>query len=406
MKSVTKNYQWIIIASLFIVLAVNWGIVFNSSGVFIIPIQTQFGTSRAAMLMGLFIRGIVSVITTLIGGQLIDRFGVLRVMRIASLILAVSSFAFAGVNSIGLYYLVMAIQVMATVLTGFLPCSILVNDWFPGKNAIAMSIAFMGSGFGGMLFNFLGGRWIAGMGWQTAALLFAIVISVILIPLAFFVLKNNPDQGVRDNIHMKMDLPGISFVKARRSFKFWALIAVFAINCICASGVINNLTPSFQDIGYSLEKASLITSIAMVCMSIGKLSVGFFFDRLGLRRTTFFANLSLLACLAGLVYGQHIIGVVIALAGFIMGAAYISVAGPVLAYELYGQKDYPKISSFIQTAFNSGGVIAPLIIAALYTQSNSYRPSWILFAVMITGSLFVYHRILPKHHAQTQEKKS
>ena len=396
MKTSNKeNYKWVIVAGLFLCLIVSWGIVFNATSIFVTPIQEELKTDRSIMLLAMVTKGMATVLASFAAGQLMNRYGALRVMRIAAIGVVVSFFGFGFIQTIPQYFIIMALQVTATTLCGFLPVSVLINDWFPGKNATVMGLAFMGSGIGGMIFNALGGYWITTLGWRRTAFIMTLIMALILIPITWLVLKTRQQESAVTAHTANLQKAGILLVDARKTPQFWFVLSSFTIMSITMNGVINNLSPAFQDLGYSLKKAALITSAAMIGMSAGKLLIGQLFNRAGLRIASILANLSMIICLIGLIFGAATPGVSAALIGFVLGGGFASMSVPILADGIYGRRDFSRISGVFQGSFNIGSIIGPLIMSPLFRATGSYEASWFLFIGLLCLNFFIYLKYLP-----------
>lgn len=393
--NVTENFKWVIVAGLFLCLTVSWGLIFNASSIFVTPIQEELKTDRSVMLLAMVLRGIASVLASFAAGSLMNRYGALKIMRITVVVLVASFFAFGFIRSVPQYLVVVALQVVATTLCGFLPVSVIINDWFPEKNATVMGLAFMGSGIGGMIFNALGGYWITALGWRRTALLLTLIMALVLLPIAFLVLRTRRHEGAVSSHAADLKAAGISLEEARQTPQFWLVLVSFMITSITLTGIVNNLSPAFQDLGYTLKNAALISSAAMISMSAGKILIGQLFYRLGLRNASILANLSTMICLMGLIFGGGIPGVAAVLTGFILGGGFASMSVPILADGIYGRRDFSRMSGVLQSAFNIGSILGPLIMSPLYGATGSYRVSWILFVGLLCINFFIYIKYLP-----------
>lgn len=384
------NYKWVIIIGLFLCLTVSWGLIFNAGSIFVTPVQKELNTDRSVMLLAMVIKGIASVLASFAAGFLMNRFGALRLMRVAVVVLTASFFAFSFITTIPQYFIVITLQVIATTLCGFLPVSVIVNDWFPGKNATAMGLAFMGSGIGGMVFNALGGYWISSMGWRKAVLLLSLIMALIMIPITNLVLKTRNRQSAVEAHHANLNEPGVILEDARKHPSFWIILVSFTISSITLTGVVNNLSPAYQDLGYTLKNAALISSVAMISMAAGKILIGQLFHRAGLRKASMLASLSMIILVIGLIFGTSIPGVAATLFGFILGGGFVSMSVPVLADGIYGRRDFSRISGVLQGAFNIGSIIGPLMMSPLYGLTNSYNASWYLFIALSMINVVIY----------------
>lgn len=392
-----EDYRWVIVAGLFLCLVVSWGIIFNASSIFVTPIQADLQTTRSVILLAMVFKGTASVFASVLAGPLMNRYGALRVMRLSSLLLIASFFSFGFIQTIPHYFIMISIQVAATTWCGFLPVSVLINEWFPGKNATVMGLAFMGSGFGGMLFNVLGGNWIVLLGWRQTAFMFSGVMALILIPITWLILVPKPRTNSLTGQTGTVTTSGIRLEEAMKTQQFWWILSSFTIMSITLNGVINNLTPAFQDLGYGLKTAAVITSVAMIGMSGGKLLIGQLFNRAGLRKASILANLSMIICLGGLIFGATIPGVGAALLGFVIGGGFASMSVPFLADGIYGRADFARISGVLQGAFNIGSILGPLSMSPLYSLTGGYGASWTLFIGFLCINFMIYLKYLPNH---------
>lgn len=393
-----ENYKWVIVTGLFLCLIPSWGIIFNASSIFVTPIQAELQTTRSVMLLAMVLKGTASVFASFAAGPLINRHGALRVMRMSSLVLIASFFGFGFIQTIPQYFMIISIQVVATTWCGFLPVSVLVNEWFPGKNATVMGLAFMGSGIGGMIFNALGGNWIVMMGWRQTVVMISGIMAIMLIPITWLVLKPNVRTNSTDGANLNAPpVAGIRLEDAMKTRQFWFVLASFTIMSITLNSIISNLSPAFQDLGYSLKTAALITSAAMIGMSAGKLLIGQLFNRAGLRRASGLANLSMIVCLGGLIFGASTPGVLATIFGFVLGGGFASMSVPILADGIYGRKDFSRISGVLQGAFNIGSILGPLSMSPLYSLTGSYGASWILFIGFLCINFYIYLKYLPNH---------
>lgn len=388
-----ESYQWIIVAGLFVTLVLTWGVIFNSMSIFVTPIEEALETTRSVMLIAMLIRGIGSVAASLAAGFLIQRFGALMVMRLSVLVLLLSFSAMALMTSVPQYLILSFLQVTATILTGFIPVSVVINDWFPGRNAGVMGAAYMGSGIGGMLFNYLGGTWISRYGWQATVLLLALVMAAILLPVVFLVLRMNGPGRVR--LKETGHQAGMTLAEALHTRQMWMVMLSLTIMALTLGGMVNNLTPAFQDLGYSLSEGALITSLVMISMSLGKILIGRLFARAGLKKGSVTANLFMMLPLFGLIMGRHKLGVAAVILGFSLGGGFASMSVPLFTDGLFGRRDYSTISGYLQAAFNIGNVIGPLIMSPLYRSTGSYDSAWLLFAALMALNFVIYFKYLP-----------
>ncbi len=85
-------YGWYIVAAAFIIMAVGWGIVFNTASLFINPISEELGLSRKAINATFTIRSICQLVISLFSGLIYKKLKMKNLMTVTSLSLALSFF--------------------------------------------------------------------------------------------------------------------------------------------------------------------------------------------------------------------------------------------------------------------------------------------------------------------------
>src|SRR6478752_3080748 len=83
-----KSPWWISVGSCMALIVVNGSICVFSFGVFIKPLETEFGWDRASISFGLTLCALCSALTLPIAGSLMDKFGVRPVMLISIMLFA------------------------------------------------------------------------------------------------------------------------------------------------------------------------------------------------------------------------------------------------------------------------------------------------------------------------------
>lgn len=395
-----NTQKWINVGALFLLLMVTWGITFNSSGMYTAPVQATLGVERSEILMTYTYRGVAMVLGTILTGILLKKFKVLTIMRAGGLLLFISYYLMSKITSLPQYFIVSSIHVLATTMSGFIPVSIVIRDWFGKKSATALGLAFMGSGFGGMLFNILGGKLISSKDWRFAATVISFIIITCVI-LSIFILVKEPPAGYVpegeevSNTDGTAKVSGIMLADAMKKPSFWLLAISLFILSISINSIINNVSPALVDLGYTIEYASTITGIAMVGMALGKAITGFSIDKFGVKFTSVLGTIFLALGYAGLLFGNTLLGIGIIVFSFTLGTPMGSLAVPAFASINYGLKDYASIQSFFQTSFSIGSIFGPIMMSMLYGRFGNYNSSWIVIIALTLLSAAIMFLLLP-----------
>lgn len=389
-----KHYRGVLAAALFVYIAVSWGIVFNVASLFVVPIEQALGVSRRSIMWGMTFRSIFSVLGGFLAGRVYDRFGILTVMRAISILLPLSFLMQAFMTALPAYYVSLSLQAALVTIGGFIPLSMLVNQWFPSNRGVHNGIIVSGSGIGGILFNLLGGHMIVLYGWrQAVGLLSAVMAGCMMLASFCIVRENRSDSG------MAADAPeakrGMSADEALRGKVFWASAVVCCLMGIGISSAVISIGSHLVDQGYSIKFAAAFIGTLMFSMSFGKIFLGFLFDRFGAKKASLTCAASLLSGLLGMtVLGHPLVFAVISI-GAGIGCSFVSIAVPAYVNTFFGGRDFSRISGFLQGANGIGSVISPVLMGLLYGANNSYKEAYFLTSSLVLVSMIVMAVCLP-----------
>lgn len=404
------HYGWIIVFSGFIIMAAALGIVYNCASLFIKPISQELGFTRAQANALFTIRAITQVIAFLFGAKLFKKIKIRRLMQLVTITLAASYFSYSLIEGLASFYIITFIVSMSVALISILPLSIIISNWFHGKRGMAVGVAFMGSGVGGMLFSSLTGHWIATQGWRTTFQILAVIMFLMIAPITFFIIKTHPkDKGLepfgsnsyaKDKDSKDVKKEGLVLKDAIKTFRFWVLAISSVLIMLGINTVMATTGPHLSDAGYSITFSANIIALSMGSLAVGKVILGKLFDNLGSRWAVTSSALAALLAITGLLFADFNIALVAIIVGTGLGAAYGSIATTMVTVDMYGRKDYGSIFGFLSALGSSGAIIGPVAFGYLYDVTGSYDSSFmiaiILLIIAILGMQFSLKRPYPK----------
>ncbi|RRD65166.1 MFS transporter [Fretibacterium sp. OH1220_COT-178] len=394
MTQAQQRYRGILAAALFVYIAVSWGIVFNVASLLVAPVEQALDLSRKSMLWGMTLRSIFSVLGGFLAGRVFDRFGVVTVMRAIAVLLPLTYSIQAFMTGVLAYYVSLALQAMLVTIGGFIPLSMLVNQWFQTNRGTYNGIVVSGSGIGGILFNLLGGHMIENYGWRNAVMALSAIMALCMILTSFLIIRENRSD-IRNTAASLEDLPGISADEALRGGLFWAVAVICCLMGIGISATVISIGSHLADKGYSVAFASAFIGAMMLAMSLGKIVLGVLFDRLGIKRASLFCAASLLAGILGMAILRYRIVFAVIAVGAGIGCSFVSISIPAYVNALFGRRDFSRISGFFQGANGIGAVLSPLLMGFLYETRNSYDSAYLLIAGLVLASMIVMGVCIP-----------
>ena len=390
MKTETKKffYGWYIVAACFILSAMTYGAINNCMGVFIKPVCADMGYSRSAFGLVSTIMSGSLMIMSLLSGKLFRHLDVTKTLRFCAIVMAAGYFSFSFARSLPMFYLSALVTGLAEGTITTVALSILISNWFHQKRGLAFGIAFMGSGVGGMICNPLASMLIQNMGWRMAYRILAVTVFVFAVPVAFLILRTRPEQMDLTAYGEEKDAAapvvsqqsGMMAWEAMRTPGFWVLCLCCALNTICSSGLMQNTAPHISDVGYSPTFAASVASANMGALALGKLLLGWLYDKLGVKKATIISHLFAIIGLCGALLAPALPGVGLIVLGVSLGGAFGTVAYPLVAQAQYGNRDYGSIMGVMTAFANVGGMLIPILVGGSFDLLGSYKPA---FTVMI-----------------------
>jgi sugar phosphate permease len=287
------HYAWMIVAIAFLAFLVSAG-VRSAPAVLIVPMEQEFGWSRAAISLAIGVQLLLYGIIGPFSAGLVDRFGLRRTILGALSLTAVS---FAGtllVSETWQLWLVWGLGVgLGTGCAALVLAAIIANRWFVARRGIAMGIMTGSAAAGQTILIPLLANIVGRFGWHAAIWTGCALVAAVL-PLVFLFMRDRPEDiglrpyGVPADAPVEPAAPRINPVTAAFSAlgsaivtrDFWLLSASFFVCGASTFGLIGtHFIPACLDHGIPEASAADILAAMGVCNIIGTLVSGWLTDR-------------------------------------------------------------------------------------------------------------------------------
>ena len=353
---------------------------FYSLGIFIKPLQAEFGWSRAAISSVTLFAGFGSALMAPVMGHLADRFGVRRVGVVSLLGLAGGFWLVSRTNGVfGLF--VAATVLLATVGAGSsaVVFSRLVNVWFDRAKGIALGISAAGAGCAGILVPRLLPGYVAAHGWRAGYAALAL-LPLLIAPVVALCAWERP-QAVAQSVSTP-PVTGLTLAQARRTGRFWQMCAAFLLVSLASGGFIVHFFPLLSDAGLSPRAAGGIVALVGLSVVGGRLGTGLLIDRVFAPYVAagLFA-ISALGCALLAWGGARVAPVSAVMVGFSFGAEVDLVA--FLAARYFGLRAIGAIYGLLYGCFTAGVAIGPLLTGTLHDRFGGYSTALLADAALL-----------------------
>ena len=352
----------------------------------------EFDWTRATVTSGNFLgKLLVAPLFGFIAGWIIDKYGPKRMMIAGVLMTSAAFIGLSQMNSLGLFYISYVFVALGYVFGGPLPCQVLISRWFTKNRGKAMGIAYLGIGTGGALVPLIAAGLINNIGWQSALIIIALLITLIAIPFSFFV-KNAPP----DFIETRPSEPYVPVTAILRNPYFY-LLAFGSMCSIGAVGGINqHLKLYLRDLEYTQTEAAHVLSMVLFMSLAGRLIMGWLADLMPRKYVMILIYLIvgssipllLLPDFPGRIYLFSVIF------GIGLGGDYMII--PLMAGDLFGVRILGRVMGIILVADGIAETLFPVLIGRLYDKVQNYNIGFsVLIGLAMAGVLIV--SFLPGH---------
>ena len=269
------NYGWVMVLVVFVLSGLAFGSMASIS-VFLKPVSLEFGWSRGQTSFAYTVASLSSAVFGVLWGQVADKYGTKWFGFVGAICMSLVLFALSSLDSIAQFYtFYFLFGAMGSALL-FSPLYANVGFWFKENPGLALGLAASGGAIGQAFIPHLSGILIESSGWKLAYVNLAIIYIFISFPIAFLI-KESP---WRINARNQEEEEERSFPLSEKEVVAWISVAVIFC-CICMSIPIMHLVPLLTDKGFSLEFATSVLMILMICGAFGRILGGMLGDYIG-----------------------------------------------------------------------------------------------------------------------------
>lgn len=248
------------------------GVGFYSLGLFVTPLQAEFGWTRAQVSGAATFQQLGIFLSAPIVGRLADRFGN-RTIAMTSYILTPLAFlalAHAGPSLTAWYGL--------WLLTSLAGCGTTPAIWarivslrFDHHRGLALGLMLMGTGTAAILAPALLGPFIISHGWRAGLIGLATIVAVIGIPVSLMTGRGetNPGLNVHADARGRIEITSATVRIAMIGFLLGMLVAALIVH----------LVPMLIDRGVTPAQAARMAALVGMAVLVARLVVGWLFDR-------------------------------------------------------------------------------------------------------------------------------
>lgn len=308
------HYGWAMIAVTFVTALVSAAAV-GAPGVFIVPLQKEFGWSTAEISSAMSIRFVLFGLMAPFAAALINRYGLRNVTLIALLVVAASLILSLGMTQVWQLMALWGVAVgIGTGMTALVLGATVAARWFSARRGLVVGILTASAATGQLIFLPILASITEHSSWRWALALMCVMLAVAALGVLLVMRDRPSDIGIRpygdtSTEPLAVPPPNTSPIMAAalgalrdaaQTKVFWILFATFFICGASTNGLVQvHLIPMCLDFGIPQIQAAGLLAAMGVFDFVGTIASGWLSDRYDNRYLLFWyyglRGLSLLA---------------------------------------------------------------------------------------------------------------
>jgi sugar phosphate permease len=388
-------YGWWLLAGSVVAMGLGSGVSFWSFGLYISPLEDEFGWSRAEVSLGFSVSLLIGGLTGPFIGRWIDARGPRLAIVVGATLTAATYILLATTTELWQWYAYNSLNAVFRQMMFFIPFQALISRWFDRRRGIALGILGTGFSLGGFIVVPLLRLVIDQVGWDGAFIFSGIAIVGVFVPIGLLLVRNSPaDVGAvpdgepptKDEPYQARALTGLTLGRTLSTPLFWVLALAMMLFFYGLFGWLVHMVPFYESVGISRGVAAALVSIAAGFGILTRLAFGLLADRIRRVETAAMGMLAfLMAGMTTLILDSGSAGIAVCLVFWVVGSGGGPLLEPLLLTRAFGLAHFGVILGAFIVVETIGFIISPVVAGAMFDSTGSY--DWVL--VMFLGAFAV-----------------
>lgn len=350
------------------------GVQIYATGVFVAPLEAEFGWSRADISAGLLAPSILGVLFSPLFGMLVDRWGARRLAIPGAILtcLTTAGLSLAGPSVQSWWALWVAIGIAGLFMKPTI-WSTAVSAHFTAGRGVALAVMLTGTGLTQAFLPTITRLLIDALGWRGAYLALGAGFAVVVVPVLWAFFHDRRFEAGGTGRKLASNVTGYTLREGLRTRQFWQLLLTGLIITGVIVAFVFHLVPMLSETGLDRADATYVAGIAGLFSIVGRLSVGAMLDRLpGPPVGAISVALPVVAAGLLLAFPGSLPAAVVAIVflGLSIGGEYDSVI--YLSTRYLGMRSFGSLFGWIAAAFLAGVGLGPWIAGKIHDLTGSY----------------------------------
>ena len=408
------EYKLVILVVCFLMVFICLGFCSSTKSLYLTAITQHLNIPRSIFSISDSCRYIASAIINLFFGTLLYKHGVRKMAAVGFLCLIVSTLMYALATNVYVLYIGGILLGIGVAFTTTTMASTVIRRWFDKDLGKYTGIVFSANGVGGAVaaqildpfINNKAGYTLAGRHFQGYQVSYLLVVAILVVfsIIAVSLLRVPKEHPIPTTPAKKKKAArggtwvGIDYASAKRSSYLYIAIVVVFLTGFSLQGANGTYKAHMTDISMDKNYVTNIFSFFNLLLTVSKISVGAIYDRYNLRRVMIICQSAsiiafiVLATLTATATGK-VMAIVFALL-FALALPLETLVVPLIANDLFGNRDYDKILGLLVAANYAGYALGSPFINIFADLGMGYAPGlYILSGVMAVALLLMQFAI-------------
>jgi MFS family permease len=395
-------FGWVVVIVGALIMMLTMGTTVGVFGLYVLPVGTEFGLSRAEVNSGFAIMNLGGAVIAPLVGRAADTFSVRRVMMLGALCYALASITIGLSHNLWLSAAVIGLILPVTIggMTSF-GVMAMVTRWFEAQRARALSLAAIGMSLGSVVMAPFVGWMIGTVGWRDMLVGQGIVVGTLFL-LMILILRDRPGPNDIEPrpaglAHAPPPLPVAAADQKPLSTReilsrptFYIIAVTMALGMGTVQAVTISLIPMVQETGAGIAAAAGLISIMGIAGIAGRLALAAIGDRvnkaiaLGIALALFGALVALLPFPSSYLP----VAIIAAVMGF-LGGAIMPLCLAILA-DVVGPYSFASANGLASLIIALLGAVTIRLSGDIFDATGTYHAVFaMLGSAIAVGSLLM-----------------
>lgn len=381
-------YGWWIVVACLVIAVLSWGLGIFGAGVSLHAITQSRGLSVGSVSSAIMASGIIFAVSSAFVGPAIGRFGPRPVMALGAIVMAAGLALTGQVQELWHAYAAFTLSGLGNACLSVTAITAAISPWFERHQGRAMSSAMLGASVGGMCSTPILIFSIERIGFPDTMLYSAVLLLVIVLPLALFVLKKNPaDLGLYPDGEVPQQRTAQeaprswTAAQALRTTAFVSIVVAFSLGLGVQVGFLtHHVTLAVPSLGAS--GAAFIVSVTAIAAFLGRVALARWADQVDLRVTS--AAVLSIAAISLAAIAVFPLAFVLIAASVIYGltTGNVTTLSPIIMRREFGAAAFGAINGIAWMVIGIACALGPVLFGWLYDYFGGYSQALLLAAAL------------------------